>query len=61
MPIYEYRCEACETCFEMIVFSSDSRPVACPSCGTTEVRRQMSCTSAINASESDNCGPGRFS
>lgn len=41
MPIYEYRCKACDHRFETLVFSSSDR-VACPSCGTEELTRMFS-------------------
>ncbi len=42
MPIYEYRCERCDTEFEEIVASSDENPV-CPACGCSDTRKLMSC------------------
>ncbi|MFO8009847.1 MAG: FmdB family zinc ribbon protein [Dehalococcoidia bacterium] len=40
MPIYEYRCTACESCFEMKQ-SFDAEPVcSCPKCNS-EARRQF--------------------
>jgi len=41
MPIYEYRCESCETAFEALVTRSDP-PAECPQCGGHELARQMS-------------------
>jgi len=41
MPIYEYRCERCETEFEELVFGADEE-VVCPKCGTSSVERKMS-------------------
>jgi putative FmdB family regulatory protein len=49
MPIYEYRCEACDACFEKLVFSGDDEPVRCPACSSDRVQRQMSCVSAVGA------------
>ena len=43
MPIYEYRCEKCESDFEQLIRSSRSDSAArCPSCGTTDVQRKLS-------------------
>ena len=58
MPIYEYRCDECEACFEKLVFSSEEEPVRCPECRSEKVRRQMSCVSAAgaNACKSSNAG-----
>lgn len=40
MPIFEYRCVACDSQFELIVRSSDVP--ACPSCGATSLERMLS-------------------
>ncbi len=64
MPIYEYTCKKCENCFDILVFSSDEEPVACPDCGGENVDRIMSCTGVIRSSGNDSCssrGPGGFS
>ncbi len=41
MPIYEYKCSECDTCFEELVFSRDETP-PCPHCGSTVVEKLMS-------------------
>ncbi len=41
MPIYEYRCEACEHEFEELVRGSDDE-VRCPACGADRVGRRLS-------------------
>jgi len=41
MPIFEYRCGACDTQFELLVRPGSAVP-ACPSCGTTELERLIS-------------------
>lgn len=41
MPIYNYRCTACEATFEKLMGMKDPTPV-CPSCGSPEVSRQLS-------------------
>lgn len=41
MPIYEYRCRACDKEFETIVFGSDD-DVTCPECKGGDVERLMS-------------------
>jgi putative FmdB family regulatory protein len=39
MPIYEYRCEACERQFEVLTtFSERDRAQTCPSCESTRTR-----------------------
>jgi putative FmdB family regulatory protein len=40
VPIYEYVCMACESHFEELV-RGDADP-ACPDCGASNVRRQLS-------------------
>jgi putative FmdB family regulatory protein len=42
MPIYDYRCSACDAEFEQLV-RSDTR-VSCPKCGGRKLERQMSLT-----------------
>jgi putative FmdB family regulatory protein len=55
MPLYEYRCDACESRFERLVraFRED---VACPDCGSAEVERLLS-TFAFSSGGA-NAGPG---
>ena len=43
MPIYEFKCNKCDHCFEQIVFASDGdAPYPCPSCGSKKTKRLMS-------------------
>jgi len=58
MPIYEYRCDDCDTCFERLVFSSSDEPVRCPECNSEKVQRQMSCISAAGSSSCKNSSAG---
>ena len=60
MPIYEYQCESCDTCFETLVFSGDRDPVRCPECRSEKVRRQMSCVS-VGGSAGCKSGTSGFS
>jgi len=55
MPIYEYTCEECELTFEELV--RNGVPVACPRCGTHEVRKLLS-RFAVHSSSSDMGGRG---
>jgi putative FmdB family regulatory protein len=41
MPIYEYACPACAKRFEKLV-RRFGEPVACPSCASPDVERQLS-------------------
>lgn len=41
MPIYEYRCSACQVEHEVIVLPPDPAPQTCPDCGG-ELRRRYS-------------------
>jgi putative FmdB family regulatory protein len=52
MPIYEYRCDACDETFERLVFASDKDgPVECPACGKHKSKRQLSSFSCGSSSE----------
>ena len=42
MPLYEYRCEACEHRFEIIQRFSDDPVSVCPSCGNGPVVKLLS-------------------
>jgi putative FmdB family regulatory protein len=63
MPIYEYHCNACENCFEVLVFPGDSEKIHCPSCRSEDVSRQMSCVSIGGGGSGADCksGSGGFS
>lgn len=50
MPIFEYRCTACESEFELLIRGA-STPV-CPSCGSTSLERQISMF-AVSSEETD--------
>ena len=41
MPLYSYRCKACDHGFEILVRFSDPAP-SCPACGAGEPVRQVS-------------------
>ncbi len=45
MPIFEYVCTRCTNQFEELVFGQDETAV-CPSCGSTETKKLMSCCRA---------------
>jgi putative FmdB family regulatory protein len=41
MPIYEYRCESCQTAFETLVTRGEP-DAECPQCGGHKLAREMS-------------------
>jgi putative FmdB family regulatory protein len=41
VPIFEYRCTACEQTHEVIVLPGEQAPTACPACGG-ELKRRWS-------------------
>ncbi len=57
MPIYEYKCEKCDTCFERLVFGGDDDDVACPECNSKKVKRLMSAAACVGLSGSKSCAP----
>ncbi len=48
MPIYEYRCRACDTRFEELVRGSDPA-VACPECASADAERLLSVFAGVGA------------
>jgi putative FmdB family regulatory protein len=44
MPLYEYKCEECETVSEFRMKMSDPHPEACPECGAGSLRKLISQT-----------------
>jgi putative FmdB family regulatory protein len=43
MPIYEYKCDACEKKFEKLIRrEADETELACPSCGQRHLSQQYS-------------------
>jgi putative FmdB family regulatory protein len=60
MPIYEYACPSCAATFEaLIIRGSDAAEVECPTCGTREVRRQLSTTASVRSGRGGGGGGGR--
>ncbi|HID85947.1 MAG TPA: zinc ribbon domain-containing protein [Anaerolineae bacterium] len=50
MPIYEYRCQSCQTRFELRrSFSQADDPVTCPQCQSGEVQRLISSFIALSS------------
>lgn len=42
MPIYEFRCQNCETQFEQLIRDSEAQVLRCPRCGAQKVNRLLS-------------------
>jgi putative FmdB family regulatory protein len=72
MPIYEYRCESCESHFEVLQrVNDDGKDLTCPQCGHHRVEKQFSAfataggtqsyNSTNKSSRSGSCGSGGFS
>ncbi|MEW5736230.1 MAG: zinc ribbon domain-containing protein [Thermodesulfobacteriota bacterium] len=54
MPIYEFRCLACNEMFELLCRSTDDKvDLACPKCGAENIERVLSVT---NHAVSDGSG-----
>lgn len=48
MPIYEYRCNSCETNFEVLQRTNDTKKtLECPNCGTQDAKRRFSAFAAM--------------
>jgi putative FmdB family regulatory protein len=45
MPIYEYCCQQCGQCTEILQKVSDSAPTDCSYCGASALKKQISNTS----------------
>lgn len=62
MPIYEYRCKACDHVFEMLRGINDKdEEIICPACRRRGVEKLLSLFSSSGAaSEGSSCGPGPF-
>ena len=49
MPLYEYRCENCQTRFEVLrSINQSGSPIACPTCAEMGARRLISTFAAIS-------------
>jgi putative FmdB family regulatory protein len=62
MPIYEYRCEDCRERFERLrlTIGQDADDLACPTCGSREVRRLISVV-AVHGGEAGGQAEGEAS
>jgi len=60
MPIYEYKCELCDTCFEKLVFSDDEE-ICCPSCNGRKATKLMSAGCIVSNTGGAACAPNASS
>ena len=66
MPIFEFDCDECGEPFEKLVRSTSKDKVACPTCGSTRVKKKLSAfaakmsggSSASSRSDSGSCSTG---
>lgn len=59
MPMYEYRCQKCGKCFEMLRrMQDDDRGLECPECRSQSIERLLSTFAAGGGCTSSR--PGRF-
>jgi putative FmdB family regulatory protein len=50
MPLYEYKCADCDTCFDALRSMADAdAPIACPTCDSENTCRQISLFTAIGS------------
>ncbi|NTW88337.1 MAG: zinc ribbon domain-containing protein [Desulfobulbaceae bacterium] len=52
MPIYEYLCTKCGARFEKLQKSGATSELECPTCGSTEVKKEFSTFSSTGSSSS---------
>lgn len=58
MPIYEFRCNKCNECFEILVMTSDEAvEMKCPHCSSEEFERIMSTSCYSVGSSGSEAGP----
>ncbi len=59
MPIYEFRCLACNDCFEILVMNSaESSELRCPKCASEDFERILSKTGyAMGSGSGKDAGP----
>ena len=61
MPIYEYKCESCDNCFEKLVFS-DNEEICCPCCNSGKTTKLMSAGCVVsNTDGGGGCAPNASS
>ena len=60
MPIYEYKCETCDTCFEKLVFSANEE-ISCPCCNSGKTKKLMSAGCVMSGTSDGGCAPSASS
>lgn len=58
MPIFEYVCEKCSNQFEKLHKPGETEVGVCPSCGASQVNKQLSSFSAAGKAASTACNSG---
>ena len=58
MPIFEFKCEDCNHCFEKLFFRGDEKHIVCPECGGKKVQKVMSTSNFIGSGLGVACGAG---
>ena len=53
MPLYEYRCDDCQSTFEALAPAAQADAASCSSCGSAQVRRLLSVFTSPRAAGSD--------
>lgn len=53
MPLFEYRCQACRKCFELLILLGRETKEVCSFCGSKKVNRQVSSFSVTRGSSKD--------
>ncbi len=57
MPIYSYKCNACEEEFDLLVgFSEDEANLRCPKCGSDDLSKKISLFGLGGSSPGDDPG-----
>lgn len=56
MPLFEYRCEACDHVFEVLV--REGTKIICPTCGSAKAEKLLSAFSAQVKSSGPACRDG---
>ncbi len=58
MPIYEFKCIACENIFELLLIGNEeSHAMKCPKCESENFERVLSTTSYAMGASAGNTGP----